>query len=148
MSQSNSNTESKKSTSEAPCLLLHLSTGAVVICDVLASDTNVVLTRAPMELDVLFDEDGDVRDFMMRPYLYPFSFSKPDTAVTFSAAQICSVQQPHPLIQSYYIKSLNKAADSPMTNQTDLGPHIADEEDETPLEKTKQPETKAKVTLH
>lgn len=144
MSQNNSSTESKKSPSST--VLLHLSTGAAVICDVLGSDATVLLAKAPMELDVLFDEDGDIRDFMMRPYMYPFSFAKAETLVTFSVSQICSVQAPHPLIHSYYLKSLDKLKDSPVTNQTDDQSPQA--EDETPTEKTKPPATKAKVTYH
>ena len=145
MSQSNSNTESKKSPSST--VLLHLSTGAAVICDVIGSDAAMLIAKSPMELDVVFDEDGDIRDFMMRPYLYPFSFAKAETLVTFSVSQICSVQAPHPLIHSYYLKSLDKLKESPVTNQADDQSPQA-EADETPSEITKPPATKAKVTYH
>ena len=109
MSQSNSNTGSKKSNSEQlTTILLHISTGACIIADVLISSNSVITTRCPMELDVVFDEDGDVRDFVMRPYLHPFGISKADSPVNFNTMQICSISEPHPLIRAYYYKSLNQ----------------------------------------
>lgn len=141
MSQSNSNTESKRSSSEQlATVLLHLSTGACVIVDVFASTSHIITGRCPMELDVVFDEEGDVRDFMMRPYLHPFSAFKAESLVNFNVAQVCSISEPHPLIQAYYYKSLNQ-----IDGNSDDEP--SDRNDDEPETKP-EPVTSAKVTLH
>lgn len=104
MNQNNSNTESKKSTSETetPCMLLHFVGGDIIIGDVIGFNSRLIVVRTPLDINITYDDDNSPESFNLQPYLQPFSLFTSTIQVNFSLNQLISVTKPNDLMIRAY----------------------------------------------